>query len=215
MPTRKQERVRHARLLAPALILAASLAVSVVAAVPAGAATRQSAQVEWSAPDRMGEVVDGAWARIARTDDALQVKLHTTGLRPGHAYTMWLIVFNEPQSCTSNPGPERACGMPDAFNPLSGASHIWGDGAVVGTSGVATFSSRRAKGYPGEFPHEPGLTAPGGAEVEVVVRDHGPAVTGSDQTTTLTGGCLPVPPGHGSPGTYVCENQQQAVFPTP
>jgi hypothetical protein len=207
------------RKLASGFLVLAAATLIAGAALPAQAAAQQRSRLYWNTPDKMGETVPGAAAKLTRDDHGVRVSLRTGLLKPGHAYTMWWIAFNHPQYCAANPArafnPSGACGLPDVFSPLTGASHIWGAGAVIGSNGIAVFSSRLRKGQAAEFPWEPGLTNPAGAEFYLIVRDHGPAVKGSDQTTSLNGGCVPVPPGHGSAGTYGCSNEQMAFFPAP
>lgn len=202
-----------------ALLLITTATAVLLLIVPAHAGGNQHARFYWNKPDKMGEVVKGSSARLDREPSAVHLRVKTRGLKPGHAYTLWMVVFNNPEGCHGNPGQTfhnaGVCGMPDAFSPASGASHHRAGGAVIGKDGSATFSSRIRRGAPSELSNEPPLENPQGAEYMLVVRDHGPAVKGSDQTTSLNGGCLvPAPPGEGSQGTYMCANEQTANFGT-
>lgn len=202
------------------VVLVAPAVLALLLVTPAQAGTKQHAQLYWNTPDRMGEAVDGGTARLDREASGVRVDVKTAGLKSGHAYTLWLVVFNSPDGCVGNPARTLhgagACAMPDAFSPASGASHHRVAGATIGEDGSAAFSSRIRKDAPSELANEPPLENPQGAEYMLVVRDHGPAIAGSDQTTSLNGGCLaPVPPGEGSQGTYMCENEQMANFGAP
>ena len=59
----------------------------------------------------------------------------------------------------------------------------------------------------------PGLTNPLGADVHLVLRDHGPVQSGNfvDQLSTYGGGCTEAPDGTGTLGDFVCTQPQFAV----
>ncbi len=204
-----------------AIALAAAL-FALLSTAAAGATSSTRTDVYWINDDVFpGDTVKRAWAALDRNlrvqPSRVEMMLHTRGLRAGHAYTVWWVVFNSPENCLTNPSGPVRCGL-DFANPAARPAHLWAAGAVVMASGPATFQSVLEKGdnTHAAFPWEQGLTNPGGAEVHLYVRDHGPAVEGSDQTTSFNGGCSnPVPGGTGNPGNYPCENQQVAFFPHP
>lgn len=205
------------------LLLTIAFVAVVAVAFPARAEWDQSAPLYWFEVENLvlGDVVEGSVARIDRELEAepgaLSMELETTGLRGGHVYTVWWMVFNEPQHCNSNPSGPVRCGAADVFNPVVRAAHILADGGLVAQDGVARFSGRVETGDLTNvaFPWEPGLVDAERAEVFLVVRDHGPLVDGAGQSSSMNGGCLHavVMPGTGTPGTYPCENQQIAMFP--
>ena len=143
-------------------------------------------------------------AQLTRTEDGLQLTLDVDGLIPGHAYTVWWVVWNNPEFC------DGACDDPDVGNTDVKAEIIYATGSVAGgTQGNfgATLKERDAAGsINSEFF---GLSSYGGladamkAEVHVVLRSHGPAIPGheNEQITTYAGGCNPDDPnyngGHG------------------
>lgn len=140
----------------------------------------------------------------------------TSDRPPGHAYTNWLLVWNFPELCI-DPQPERdyACGPDDFLNVAAGFSLMWGTGAVT-ESTTHTFEGTREAFDPDGVLVGPGLVRPEGAEVHIIVRDHGPASgdpeVREDQTTTVDGGCnngmlhpLEV---WGAPGDYECRDPQ-------
>jgi hypothetical protein len=160
------------------------------------------------------EVVPGAWAILTTDDAGAAATLHTAGLEPGSAYTLWWVIFNHPDRCLAGHADLR-CGPPDLFNPDVDGSMLFAAGAVVGDTGEATFESYRAEGdtsgavvLPGMKNPPPGLTAPTTAEIHLVVRNHGPARPGyvEEQTTTMNGGC-----DVGQPN-FPCRDEQYAAF---
>lgn len=183
-----------------------------------GAASAADASAQSSRSDvrRMitDELVEGAWATLTRKDAGAAAILHTGGLDPGSAYTLWWVVFNHPDRCLGRHAGLR-CGPTDLFNPDVDASLLWAAGAVAGSTGEATFESRLAGGdnagafvMPGMQDPSPGLTQPHTAEIHLVVRNHGPARQEhlEEQTTTMNGGC-----DVGQPN-FPCKDEQYAAF---
>jgi hypothetical protein len=159
------------------------------------------------------EVVPDSWAILTTNDAGAGTTLHTTGLEPGSAYTLWWVVFNHPDKCLSRAAGLR-CGPPDLFNPDVDASLLYASGAVIGSTGEGTFESYRATGdttgaeaLPGMKTPSPGLTQPRTAEIRLVVRNHGPARPEyvEEQTHTMNGGC-----DVGEPN--ICKDEQYAAF---
>lgn len=132
---------------------------------------------------------------LARDQRGLQATMSSTGLTPGDAVTFWIIMFNNPDGCSTSP-----CAIPaDVLNPDAGADFYWAGGAVVGPSGRATL---RGTLEVGQVEHsgkaETGLgdpvalANPAGAEVVLALHSHGPAATGAllrAQLSTYLGGC--------------------------
>ena len=80
-----------------------ALAAVGIAALPASGAPAEIATtaVFWHAQSGnvMGTPVgDGAEAQLVRTENGISYSLQTTGLRAGHAYTVWVVVINNPSA---------------------------------------------------------------------------------------------------------------------
>ena len=50
-------------------------------------------------PESMGDVIEDTEAVLERMDGAVYIEAETEGLQPGHAYTVWAIVYNNPADC--------------------------------------------------------------------------------------------------------------------
>lgn len=156
-----------------AILIATAL---VVGAVPAHAAST-TADVHWFAD---GEQVVGAWSTLRTGDEGAHFNLQTSGLEPGHTYTIWWVIFNEPEECTHPedlPDGDLRCG-PGDLPPFGGddsaeTSVLYAAGHQVGGSGRATFAGSLRTGDDTDALWGPGLTNPLGADVHLVVRDHG------------------------------------------
>ncbi|HSI94356.1 MAG TPA: hypothetical protein VK925_12710 [Jiangellaceae bacterium] len=163
-----------------------------------------------------GEPVAGAFAQVDRTDDAVVSKVRTR-VEPGHAVTLWYVIFNNPDACLGG-----ACGEDDIFSApgvfnfeqieAARISVVWGKaGDVANPAGRAKLDGGLAVG---EVPTSAGITVvigkpndgalvPGvatglehtAAEVHLVIQDHGPAQDDPDllelQLTGFQGGCNP------------------------
>lgn len=148
---------------------------------------------------------------LTRTDDGLSYSVSASGLEPGTAVTLWLIIFNQPEHC------EGDCFDPDLFNPDTQADVTFGgDGHIIGSSGEATFSGSRNTGdnsgsIMGEWFGLPehGLLNPHRAEIMFILHNHGPVIDGLEEEmiSTFNAGCGPelmegAPPVPESLGTY-------------
>lgn len=139
---------------------------------------------------------------LRRTDDAVHIKVLTSGL-PAGAYTTWWVFFNNPDACEI-PVPEigAKCGGgagDDFANPAVETSIYWSSGGIVESNGNGAFADAawvgEDRGTPGEQDLQgSGLLNPKGAEVHYIVKYHGPASDDPEelleQTTTLLGGCF-------------------------
>ena len=125
-----------------------------------------------------GSAVPGAWSSLVTNGAGASMTLHTTGLTPGDVVTVWWVVFNAPQNCTHGEGPYR-CG-PGDLPPFGGdgsaePSLLYATGHVIGGSGTATYGAHLAVGDTSGALFGPGLTNPLGADIHLVLHDHGPA----------------------------------------
>jgi hypothetical protein len=125
---------------------------------------------------------------LIRTDQGVSMYLQTSGLQPG-AYTVWFVIFNHPEACVNGPGH---CGEdPADFAPggPAGFGFTYATGHLVGPSGRATFAAHLNEGVrlmdenlnPGEV-FENARTA----EIQLIVRYHGPAQPGRIYEQTHT-----------------------------
>jgi hypothetical protein len=165
-------------------------------------------------------LVPGAIATLVTTDAGAQMTLRTSGLAPGHPHTVWFVAVNSPDQCASRP-----CTSADIlFNThIVQADVTYLTGNVVGNNGTAGFGGTiRAGALPdGWFGN--GFTNPRGAEIHLILMDHGPKIPSlvANQISTLRGACtdasIPAafPPAafaDGIPGPNTCRLVQVAIF---
>ena len=139
-------------------------------------------------------------SKIVRNQNGVNVTVNTSGLEPGNAVTIWLVIFNNPSECVDG------CDGTDLENPNVAGDVIYGAGHVVGGNGTAHFAAHLNEGDSGGslFPQpSPGLIDAETAEIHIVVRSHGPAIPGMipEQIHTVEGDCDP----------NVCEDVQFAI----
>lgn len=133
-------------------------------------------------------------SRLVRSPKGISANYQTEGLYPGHAMTLWFIVFNNPAACASRP-----CQLGDFFNPDAMADFLVGGGAVTGRGRTTVGGHLRVGDASGSgFPEiglpslARGLTNPMGADVILALHSHGPKRSGQDlvaQISSYTGGC--------------------------
>ena len=187
---------RPMRTRAGVVILAAT--VLLAASQAASAAPKDRVRVLDQAS---GEPVRGAFSMLERSDRGIETRLRTRA-RPGHAHSLWYVIFNSPENCS-----DGACGDDDIFIDPSDhsagfnapqiaatrASSVWGGaGAVANAAGRLKLDG--ALGV-GEVPDGPGqlvigraadgalvhlgvvtgLEDPRGAVIIGVLQDHGAA----------------------------------------
>jgi hypothetical protein len=147
-------------------------------------------------------------ATLTRTRDGLWVDQDVEGLTAGNAYSVWWAIFDNPRGCD---GP---CDPSDLGRRQAQASLVNGGGFVA--EGSTQFYGSHLSRHDVEGRHvqvgDPsGVDNPYGAEVHVVLRDHGPAETDpanlAVQISTFSEFCN-LPPG-------ICRNVSLAVFLPP
>jgi len=196
------------------LAIVALLAMSITTSLRATAGTVTSAKTSSSTAPVVwmsdGTTVPGAEASLTRNESGLTVNLHTNGLAPG-AYSLWWGIYNHPENCGYDPcGGPPELGFPDDTNPAVQAFWVNATGHVAGRGQTDNFGAHLTIGgpYSGEIivNTAPGLLNPAGAQVQLILRYHGPAIPGMipKQTSVYLGGC----PDGGSP----CEDVQFVVF---
>jgi hypothetical protein len=156
--------------LGTSLVACAILVCQASAALASPAARDTSPVINLAA----GQLVPGGWSSLERTDSGVTMTFHTTGLAPGDAVTVWWVVFNDPHACSQGVLGLR-CGEGDLSVSGTHASVLYAVGHVIGDSGVGDFSARLAVANTSGALFGPGLTDPWGADVHLIVHDHGPA----------------------------------------
>lgn len=139
-------------------------------------------------------VVPSTGSILVRDRDSVFATMHTTGLTPGTAVTMWWAIFNNPHNCATRP-----CTPADLSNPAVQGSVISAGGKIVGADGAATFGAFRAVGdTTGVFTGlgtVQSLQDALRAEIHLVARTHGAALNDptmlSQQLNLFNGGCPP------------------------
>jgi len=177
----------------PAALLGITIALAASASAFAGGARSLAPAFNiWDPTDVVGT------SAVVRTDNSVSASISSLELPPGQAFTMWIVVFNNPEFCATRP-----CGSPDLFDPDVEGDALFGGGHVVGGSGMGTFAGQVSLGdVSGSalveigFPeYAVGLLDPYGAEVHVLLHSHGPRQTGTtlkQQISSFTGGCTTV-----------------------
>lgn len=166
--------------------------------------------------------VNGAMAKLTRTESGASFSFRTTGLEKGHVVTRWWVIFNNPDEC-DNPIPAigSSCNVPDLFDPDVQGSVLWGGGNIVGNSGKSTIGGHLREGeittFHPVFVGSPGLLDAMGAEIHLVIRTHGPAIPKmiKEMRTTFEGGCTPGSSLGFGDGPNECADLQVAAFAPP
>ena len=182
------------------IVFALAAVMALVFAIPAHAGARDKAgMIDFST----GEPVAGHIS-IDRGDDSVDANVHLKGLNPGHAFTVWAAIWNDPGKCAGGCG-EDDLGVAGNVVIFSGIGEVANGGGNL--NGNTTLTSGTGP-IPGE------VTDVEGAEIHFVVQDHGEASDDAAtlllQTTTFEGGC-----GDGMPPTAppeTCVDVQAAVF---
>ena len=198
------------------------LAVLLIGAMPVAAQDAEEPTTQMSVTGAFafptttwgGQPIAGSSSSNIAYEEGVSATFATTGLEPGHVVTMWWVVFNHPELCTNGEGGLR-CGEPDLLifggdeaiegTVLTAAAHI------VGPDGSGHFGSYLATGDTSRvLLAGPGLTDPLGADVHLVLRDHGPVQDGLFEAAlgSYGGGCIEAPEGSGTLGDFACVDVQ-------
>lgn len=200
--------------------LALALSLLVAGSAAARSANRQHSQIQWHPQTGLsGAVAPGAKATLVRRDGGVSFSFRTTTLRPGHAYTIWFVVINNPSACAATP-----CSGPDVvLNPATDSQVTYGAGHVSGGSGRGAFAgSFQAGPIEGWLP-DGGMWDPRTAQIQLVLNDHGPVISSylPEMTHSYRAGCTDasIPPifppsafADGTPGPNACQLYQVAAF---
>lgn len=185
----------------------------------------QEVAVSWHAQSgNSGAVGEEATATLTRTPGGIRYQIRTEGLTPGNAYTVWLVVVNDPAECSSVP-----CSGPTDIipNPATDSQVTFAKAGMLATSERGGFRARfRAGPLLEGWLRVQGLDDPMGAEIHLVINSHGPVIAGLEEemVSTYRAGCtdasLPAffPPSafaDGTPGPNTCRLWQTAIFLPP
>ncbi len=164
--------------------------------------------------------ITGARA-ILRTDaQGALLRLDTAELVPGHVTTAWWVIMNNPAACSATPcTPEDVIGRAEEV----GTQIVYADGAVNTDDGRAGFVAYLPSGEVGNGWYDQPFTDPEGAEIHLVLNDHGPLIPAlaASMLNSYRGGCstesLPSPfpdtaKSDGLPGPNQCRLIQDAIF---
>lgn len=169
-------------------------------------------------------VVEGAWAQLVRNKNGISYQIHTNELNPGRAYSLWLVVVNNPDACASTP-----CSAPDILQNPNTDSQVrsGGTGTIAGASGKGTMAGAAKVGPLSGWLDGRSLKDPFAAEVHLVINDHGPKLAEfmPGMITTYRAGCSDASPfpgvfpasalADGEVGPNTCLLYQVAIFPAP
>lgn len=178
------------------------------------------ASVNWHAQSGSGPV-EGAYATLNTNANGASFTFHAAQLNPGHVYTVWFVAIDAPENCATSPCTAAA----DVLGNTQGvqANITYAAGHVVGASGQATFAGFIPAGDMPDGWFDNDFSNPLGAEIHLVLNDHGPMIPGlvSNMLHTYRGGCtdesLPPPfpataKADGIPGPNTCRLYQVAIF---
>jgi len=192
----------------------------VTAGSVAARAERQTSPMLWHPQTGLaGAVSPGATAALVRRPDGVSFSLQTEQLRPGHAYTVWFVVINNPSACAATP-----CSGPDILlNPATDSQITYGAGHISGGGGRGGFAASFQAGPIDGWLPGGGLFDPMGAQIQLVLNDHGPKLTAfmPGMISSYRSGCTEasIPAifpatarADGTPGPNACQLYQMAVF---
>ena len=165
--------------------------------------------------------IEGTSSTLMSNEDGIFVSVETVGLEDGHVYSMLVVIVNDLEACEGAPCmPPDIVGNSDAVQ----SDITWGDSMVYdSTDGRMEFTAYVAAGDLPEAWFGNGLTDPQGAEIHLLINDHGPFIPdmASTMLNTYRGGCtdesLPPPfpetaKSDGEPGPNECRLIQVAIL---
>jgi hypothetical protein len=193
-------------------------------------AEHQTAAVNWHAQQQLiafggngkSGPVAGAWARLLRNKNGISYQIHAGELTPGHTYSLWLVVINNPGACAATP-----CTAAEILTNAATNSQVTagGTGTIAGAAGKGTLAGAASVGTLSGWLEGRSLDDPFGAEVHLVINSHGPMLPEfmPAMIKTYRAGCSnssPFPPvfppsalADGAAGPNACLLYQAAVFP--
>lgn len=165
--------------------------------------------------------IESSMATLLTTKEGVFAHLSTQELEPGNAYTLWVVVINEPEACANTP-----CQSADVLKKTAEtkADVGYGGGTIAGPDGTGKFTGFVPVGKLSNAWFDNGLQKPTTAEVHLVIHDHGPLIADRAHAmiTTYRDACtdesLPAPvpmetaKADGEPGPNTCKLVQDAIF---
>src|SRR4030095_2200882 len=172
-------------------LLVAVTLLSITPAMAGDQAVRTTANVYWN----WDPVNPVGTSEITRSSSGITAVYKTSGLPKDHAYTLWMVIFNNPELCSV----PLACVAPREVGSASiGSDFHFVGGHVVGGSGNLTVAGHLKVGdNSGSGLVEIGSTGfplvdPFKAQVILAIHSHGPKLTGQglkSQISSFLGGC--------------------------
>ncbi len=165
-------------------------------------------------------VIEGAVATIMTNEAGASMSLSTDELINGHVYTAWWVIVNNPAACENSPcTPGDILGLSDAVQ----SEVTQADSLVMDDEAPMKFASYLPVGDVDNGWIGNGFTNPLGAEIHIVINDHGPVIADQigNMLNTYRGGCtdesLPPPfpdtaKADGAPGPNTCRLVQDAIL---
>ncbi len=194
-----------------------------------GTASHQTAPVRWHGQQQLialggngkSGVVGDASARLVRNRNGISYQIHAAELNPGNAYSLWLVVVNNPAACAASP-----CSAADLFLNAATDAQVrsGGTGTVAGASGMAAMAGTARVGPLSGWLDGRSLGDPYGVEVHLVLNDHGPLIPAfmPGMISTYRAGCANTSPfpgvfpataiADGEVGPNTCLLYQVAIF---
>ena len=166
------------------------------------------------------EIIEGSSATLMRSEEGIFATMSTDRLEDGHVYTLWVVIVNNPEVCeASSCTPPEILGNSDELQ----SEVTWGDGIIVSDEGRAEFTIYLPAGDVQEPWFGNGLTNPTGAQIHLIINDHGELIPemAANMLNTYRGGCtddsLPPPfpdtaKADGEAGPNTCALVQAAIF---
>jgi hypothetical protein len=218
------QRSQYRRLSAGLVLLIAVLGFSSIAATAQNtmSETVQVTTTHVQTHPSQGDVqmIDDGAARLVTSEDGVWVNMTTDELEDHHVYTLWFVVINNPGACDSRPCTAGyILSNPDEVQ----LNVTWAGGLLMSDEARTGFSAFFPVGEVPQGWFDNDLTNPLGAEIHLVINDHGPLIPEMAATmlNTYRGGCtdesLPPPfpdtaKADGEPGPNECRLIQVAIF---
>jgi hypothetical protein len=171
------------------VLVAATVALLIIGASVVSAASNRgvASMVTWfeDPAHEADTVVPSSFATQQRGYYSITTQLHLTSLAPGHRYTLWWVIYNEPAACVDGCDiSDLDSAMTDGTNPASIGVFFAGS-VVTPANGKLQVGTRllehAVNGCQTAGPYEAfcnPLIDAAVAEATVILEDHGPAVDG-------------------------------------
>ena len=154
-----------------------------------------------------GLEIEGGFATLKREPDGVELNIKTKLSEA--AYTVWWVIFNNPEFCLNSCGPDDF--ESQGGDPRVNASVFWATGKTVDNEEEMTsFSAQLGLNFlppgPDQVNFGDGLLGAFGPEIHAIIRSHGRVIPEleQEQITTFSAGC----------DINTCLDVQFAVFPS-